>query len=404
VVAQIDKKKLLVLTSTFPRWEGDTEPPFVLELSRRLVADNEVTVLAPGAERAAPNEIMCGMRVLRFSYFFRRWQKLAYEGGILMNLKRQPLVALLVPFFLLAQFIAVVKLLRADQIDVIHAHWLFPQGLIAVLATRIANRRVPILCTSHGGDLFGLRGVVWDRVLAYVLRRSSGFTVVSEAMAIEIFQRFVSPPLMEVIPMGVDLQDLFKPASDVGLTREKALLYVGRLVEKKGVSYLLEAMVAIVHRYPNVSLTLVGEGPDMAALQHQARDLNLEDNVTFMGAVTNSSLPAIYSRHALFVLPSVVARSGDQEGFGLVLVEAMGSGCVAISSDLPATRDIVEHGVSGIRVPPASPVALSDAILELLGDRNKVEQLATSGREYVLQRYDWSAIADRYQKIFATIT
>jgi hypothetical protein len=146
--------RVLVLTSTFPRWENDTEPAFVFELSRRLAASFDVTVLSPRTPGSKRQENMAGLRVIRFPYFLQRWEKLAmHGGGILNKLKSNPLYYLMIPFFLLGQLRAVVGLLRSERFDIIHAHWLIPQGFVAALSLLITRQKIPLLCTSHGGDL-----------------------------------------------------------------------------------------------------------------------------------------------------------------------------------------------------------------------------------------------------------
>ncbi len=127
-------RTILVLASTFPRWKDDVEPPFVYELCRRLSKTFSVHVLAPHASGAAVEDQMEGIRVTRYRYFFSRWENLAFHGGILANLKQNPLRYALVPFFIMAQLVVLIRLLNRCQFDCIHAHWLIPQGLIAITA------------------------------------------------------------------------------------------------------------------------------------------------------------------------------------------------------------------------------------------------------------------------------
>ena len=177
------RQRVLVLTSTFPRWPGDHDPPFVAELCRRLVQDFDIHVLAPHAPGAKANEQMDGMQVTRFRYIWPRWETLAYDGGILARLKARPIRHLLVPFFLTAQCWALRKLLKQNSFDAIHAHWLLPQGLIAVLARIGLAKKSPLLCTSHGGDLFSLRSRPLTTLKRFVLKRCDRITIVSHRSA-----------------------------------------------------------------------------------------------------------------------------------------------------------------------------------------------------------------------------
>src|SRR3989339_912533 len=121
------KKNILILTSTFPRWEGDTDPPFVYELCKRLRINYLVHVLCPHAQGTKLKEVFNGIAVERFRYFFKRSQTLAYEGGILNRLKSNSWRYAIVPFFIIGELVATVRLLSNMKIDLINAHWLIPQ-------------------------------------------------------------------------------------------------------------------------------------------------------------------------------------------------------------------------------------------------------------------------------------
>ena len=157
-----NKAGILVLTSTFPRWHNDSEPGFVFELSRRLTDKFSITVLAPRSPGAKDEEVMDGMRVMRFGYFFRSLENLAtHSGGIMGRLKANPFNYLLVPFFLLGQILALTRLLRRESFDLIHAYWIIPQGLAAHMALALARKQIPVVCTSHGGDMYALQGRIF---------------------------------------------------------------------------------------------------------------------------------------------------------------------------------------------------------------------------------------------------
>ena len=145
-------KSILVLASTYPRWENDTEPLFVHYLNEQLSREYRVIALIPHYPGASRQEEMDGVHVHRFRYFLPVGERLAYDGGIIQNLKRNRLKLLLVPFFLISQYIYTLTLCRKYKISLIHAHWVIPQGLLALLArsllpgkiiTPSANKNVP---------------------------------------------------------------------------------------------------------------------------------------------------------------------------------------------------------------------------------------------------------------------
>ncbi len=395
------RKQVLVLTSTFPRWEGDNEPPFVFELSKRLGEQFKVMALCPHAPNAKLFETIAGIETHRFRYFLPQWQKLAYEGGILANLKKNRLNYLLVPFFLISELFNLVLILRKTRIDVIHAHWLIPQGLIALMACTLAPQKPTIVCTSHGGDLFGLSGGLMTWLKKQVIRRVTKLTVVSQTMrayACSLFNRND----IEVIPMGVDLLQTFIPLPDARRSPFE-LLYVGRLVEKKGVRYIILAMPEILKRHPQAQLLVAGDGPDKADLQKLALATGVASHVQFLGTVNNAALPEFYQRATLFVAPSIVAHGGDQEGLGLVFVEALGCECPVVTTDLPAIKDVVSDGNTGLICKQKDSADLAQKILHLLAHPEQAQTLGRAGRQYVLEHFDWQIVSQRYHALIAAL-
>lgn len=398
--------RILVATSTFPRRRGDPDPPFVLDLCRALSDRFDVHVLAPHAPGTPTVESMGGVKVFRFRYFLEKGQQLAYGGGatgggMLANLKQRPWRHVLVPPFLTAQLLTMVRLHRRYGYDLVHAHWLIPQGLTAVVASRFVPRPFKVLCTSHGADLFALRGRLWAEMKAFVAERSEGLTVVSRAMQDELLTMGDFKDKLRVIPMGVDLRHRFVPPS--GKRSPKSLLFVGRLVEKKGLQDLIEAMPRVLSKHPDAFLTVAGSGPEESPVRNRVKELRLGDSIRLVGGVPNEHLAGLYQSSEILVFPSAVARDGDQEGFGLVLVEAMGCECAVVATDLAAIRDIVSHRRTGLVARQRDPSDLAEKIVELLDHPAAARQLGQAGREHVLGRFDWREIARRYGDFIQTL-
>lgn len=389
------KPRLLVLASTYPRWQGDPEPGFVHELAKRLVDDFTVTVLCPHASGAAFDEEVDGVRIMRFRYAPARLETLVNDGGIVTNLRCAPWKWLLVPGFILSLSWRTWREVRALDASVIHAHWLLPQGLIAALLGSIGRRIPPFLVTSHGADLFALRGRALQVLKRFVVRRAAAVTVVSNAMREELAGIGLDVCNIEVRPMGVDLLERFTPDPTIMRSR-KEVLFVGRFVEKKGLRYLIDAMPAILRQHPDAFLTVAGFGPEASEREAQVRLLGLDEKVHFIGAVEQSALPAIFRRAAVFVAPFVQASSGDREGLGLVSVEAAGCGCHVITSDLPAVHDVFPHHGMATLVPPADVSALEAAVVARLSGLDSTTTSSLSTRQILMKRFDWSVVASAY--------
>jgi glycosyltransferase involved in cell wall biosynthesis len=170
-------------------------------------------------------------------------------------------------------------------------------------------------------------------------------------------------------------------------------LFVGRLVEKKGLRYLIDAMPEIVRNHPAACLTIAGFGPEKEMLMQQVQRLGLQSKVQFIGAVAQRDLPSLYRRAAVFVAPFVRADSGDQEGLGLVVVEAVGCGCPVVVSDLPAVRDVFDTDAPLVQ--PGSVAEISSKVSDLMAGATEEDELARI-RALLVEKFDWSAVATRY--------
>lgn len=393
------RHRLLVLASTYPRWADDSEPAFVHELSRRLTDTFDVNVVAPHAPGAKEDEIVDGVQIHRYRYAPERFETLVNDGGIVTNLRRSAWKWVLVPGFLLALLWCTWRQIRRSSPDVIHAHWLIPQGLAVAILSLLDKRTPPFVVTSHGADLFALRSWPLRALKRFVARRAAGITVVSKAMLASLAQQGIQNAHVHVLPMGVDLSTQFVP--DPSLERNpNEILFVGRLVEKKGLRYLLEAMPKVLERHPDAFLTIAGFGPDESALRRKAYSLGVYEHVGFRGAVRPSRLPDLYRQATLFVAPFVEAQGGDQEGLGLVTIEAIGCGCPVIVSDLPAVFDVIED--ASLRVRPADPGALASAIVAQMNcDAEELRRKADRLRQHVFNHFDWSSRSEAYARLLS---
>ncbi len=398
------RRKLLILTSTFPRWHGDTIVPFVYELSRRLVKDFEVSVLTPSYTGAKAGEIMGQIKVHRFRYFIRKLEKLAGGAGILPTLKKNKWYYLLIPFFMTAFFFASRKQVKKQKPDIIHAHWIVPQGLIAALMKKLY--KVPFLVTAHGGDVFGLQGKFATAIKRFTLKNADKITVVSTAIKNEILTK-ISPDLeVEIISMGVDSEHFNPEKKDSSIKNKYAiegpfLLFVGRLAEKKGVRFLIEAMPAVIKEFPKAKLLIVGTGLLESKLKTLTQKLSLQQNIIFTGQIANSDLPKYYATADIFVAPSVISKSGDREGLPVTLMEAMSCGAITVATNLEGNRDLILNGQTGFLIKHKSPTEISKTIIELLRNDDLIPQIRKQAREKIISAFDWKIISDKYKKVLS---
>ncbi|MCL7488659.1 MAG: glycosyltransferase [Desulfobulbaceae bacterium] len=397
------KHRLLVLTSTFPRWSEDTDPPFVYELSKRLAADFEVFVHTPHYPGSKTHEIVDNITVHRFRYCLAPFEKLAGSSGILPTLQRNKMFYGLLPLYLIAQFFSLLFLVYRIRPDIIHAHWIIPQGFHAVIMKMIFG--VPVVVTAHGGDVYGLQSKLMNAFKRFVLEKADKVTVVSSSLKNKI-RRDIFKVDIDVVSMGVSSKKFSPERRSEALIRRyklqhRSILYVGRLSEKKGVMFLIEAMPMVLKEFPDAKLMIVGAGELQDSLHNLADNLGLQENIFFMGGVPNNDLPAYYASCQVFVGPSVTAKDGDTEGFGLTFVEAALSGCLLIGSDVGGIRDIIENNKTGFLVPEKNSRAIAEKIIYALGNSDEAGVMSQNARIKSLEKFDWEYISRQYVKLLA---
>ena len=157
-------------------------------------------------------------------------------------------------------------------------------------------------------------------------------------------------------------------------------------------------------KHPEATLTIIGEGPEKKCCCIGFPEVGIENQVIFKGAIKNASLPGYYQDSDIVVFPSVVANDGDREGFGLVLVEALGCACAAVVTDLPAMRDIVKDGCNALVVPQKDVRQIAEAVNRLLDHPLQCQRLGEAGRLTVLGKFDWTVIAAQYANLIDSIT
>lgn len=385
-----ERLRLLVLASTFPAGPEDGTPAFVRDLAAYQSAEFDTLVLVPRVRNSAASECDGGLTVHRFRYFPRRWEDLA-DGAILENLRSRPSRWLQVLPFLLAEAWALHRAVGRHRPDVLHLHWMLPQGLAAM----VAARRVPRVVTTHGGDIYALRDRASTWLKRRVLRRADAITAMNQDMAGLLGRLGADPGLVHVLPMGADVDAVRAAAPGVDRTPGR-LVFVGRLVEKKGVAVLLDALRLL--EPGGWELEVVGDGPLRADLERRAAGLP----VTFRGSLPRSAVAVAYARSEIAVVPSVPASTGDQDGLPVSLLEAMAAGCAVVGSRIAGIDAAVVDGDSGLLVPPGDPVALAAALADLLADSDRRVKLGAAARARS-DDFSVAAAGYRYCELLRTV-
>jgi glycosyltransferase involved in cell wall biosynthesis len=335
-----EPRRVLLCATGFPRHDHDDHKPFLLDHARALQAAGlEVTVLCPAAPGLPTRHRVGGVEVVRFRYGPRRLEFLAYDGAMYRRVRGA--AGLWLPVFVACFAAAAVRLARQRRVEVVHGHWWAPCGLVALVAAR-ASGAVSVV-HLHGSDAVIARGPV--RVVArWVLRRAGAVLAASDELA--RWARQLSGRAVSVVPMPLSVDRLPVPCEPPA---DGPVVGVGRLLPEKGFDVLVRAAALT-----GDDVVVVGDGPARAELAALAHRLGV--HLALPGPVEPAEVGAWYQRARVVAVPSL------REGFGMVAAEAAYCGRAVVGSRVGGLPMVVEHGVSGLLVPPGQVEALADAL------------------------------------------
>jgi glycosyltransferase involved in cell wall biosynthesis len=377
--------RVLFLTHAYPRYAVDAAGSFLHRLALALRAGGvDVRVLAPSGEGLAATGTIEGVPVRRFRYAPRRMESLAYTGTMAEQVRESLRGKVALVGLLAGGSIALRGELERMDPDVIHAHWWFPAGLLALLA----GSDVPLVTTLHGSDVRLARRVAMVHPLfRRVIRRSAAVTAVSTWLAGEA--RAMAPgSAISVSPMPADTSTFQESGAERIHGR---FLFVGRLNAQKGLADLLDAFAWVP---PEATLDVIGEGENAAALRERAVALGLGSRVRWRGSLPRNELPAVYSTACAVIVPS------RNEGLGLVAVEAQLCRTPVIAYRSGGLPDVVDPAWGGMLVPPGDTRALAAAMTGVLKHPEATSTQGAAARAKMLDRFSPGTVAASYRELY----
>lgn len=385
--------RLLFLTSNFPRFSGDYAGNFILYLVEALEhMGHEIIVVAPHYPGSMKKEVINNIKVRRFQYVYPSTQQRLAYGRFAQKMNIATALQL-IPycFCMLLHGITAIKEL---DVDIIISFWTFPQGLIGILLKSLF--RIPAATRVQSSDFIAARkiGPFMTSVMSMILRKSNIVIPNSDYTGKYIPDRLELQEKTFTVREGFRITGSIKEKEPI--TAKIKLLTVTRLIERKGIRFLIQAMKNVTVNNPHVKLVIVGEGPDHSTFEKLTRQLELQENIVFAGRVSDQELKEHYTTSHIFILPST------EEALGVVLLEAMYHSLPIVASNVGGVPEIVTNQETGILTAPGNPKELSQAIKSLIESPEKRRYYSERGRRHVLENFTWEKIAAAFELIIKT--
>lgn len=307
------------------------------------------------------------------------------------------------------------KLLQEYDMDILHSH-AAATGVAFLRSRETLNQ--PLVATFHGTAVAEANAIELSRdftlknlinkyvnyrlqgiVDKYTGKKADEITTVSRATATEICHAFRIPlEEIEVVPNGIDLKRFDRKKAhlreELKLGNNPVVLYVGRLVDRKGIRYLLQAIPGILRNVKDAKFLIVGQGPLEGLIRKYAAERGITSALTLLKNVPDKSMHEIYASCDVLVLPSLY------EAFPMVILEALASEKAVIATRVGGVPEIIEDGQTGVLVKPADAQALEDSIVSLVQNQTLRRQLARNGRKLVESAYEWGKIAKSHLMLY----
>lgn len=413
-----------VLTHNYPRFAGDFSGTFVEALCDELARQGHpVTIWAPAdaaynrpltyrPEPAAESPIppaAVTLRLYRYAWP-ARVQRLGYMRSMQSDLALRLEAYLLSPLL----FAAGIRQVLADitnatgaartRPDVLHAHWVLPNGFIGAVAGR--HLGIPLAVSVPGSDAqVAAKNPLFRRMAAFTFAQAGLLTANSTELRDAVLPLGADNDKFDMIIYGTD-PDALRPdrrgvielRAKIGLPPETpVILCVGRMVYKKGFDMLIRALAEAPLAARNLAVVMVGGGDQLADWQALARDLGVAERVHWVGSVPKTEIGVYYNLAAMLAMPSV---SKPADGLNVCVLDAMSCARPIVASTVAGNPLAVVDGVTGLLVPEQHPPALAAAVAALLDNLPAAAAMGAAGRRRIEQELGWPQLARRYVRHF----
>lgn len=401
--------RIAVLTSSYPRFKGDGTAPFVKSIAEAMAAlGHQVQVLAP-YDILLQDDPDSVIEVHRFKYVWpKSFHIMGHSRPLIADVKLHPLTLLILPFFVIATVLNLIRVSKRMNAEVIHAHWVLPNGFAAAIVSKLL--RIPLVISLLGSDIFiADRNFLFRAAAKWTFKQSSAVTACSQELY-DRAKRIHNNINIQLIPLGAD-PDIFKPINNREEIRERygwssdeiIITTLGRMVYKKGFSHLIDIVPELISKENRIKVVIGGSGPLERELKEKAHLMGINDSIFFPGRIPWNEDPKFLAASDIFILPSQRDKAGNLDGLPTVLLEAMACGLPCVASDIGGVSLVIEDGKNGFLVQPSDKAALIDRLLRLVEDDDLRREMGAVARENVVEKFNWKNFGKRLDELLKGI-
>ena len=379
---------LCLITNAYPDFPDSNRVVFIRNCAQLLARRGwNVSVVAPRVFSASkPREQEGAVDIRRFSSFL--------GDKLLVEYSRTP--ALRLTGYMMAGVLAAVRCIRERDCELIHAHWVVPAGLIAVIAGWICRK--PVVVTAHGSDILVVTeyNSLIKRMVTFVLNHVDAVTSVADHLTERINGMDVRTREILTFPMSVPTESFCAQGAVREEWKGKRVILSNRsLYPVYNVELLIMAAPLILKEIPDARIIIAGEGPERERLISLAQQAGVSGQVHFIGAVPHDEMPD-YLRAA-----SVYVSTALSDGASVSLLEAMACGTFPVVADIPANREWIEEGTNGFLFSPKDKTALAEKIVNSINQSDLAAQARELNPAIVEQRAQWDLNIEKLTALYA---
>ena len=295
----------------------------------------------------------------------------------------------------------IAEVVKNEGLDIIHAHYAMPHAVCGILAKQMTNEGLKVVTTLHGTDITVLGyDSSMQEMIKFAIEKSDAVTAVSNALVKETYDLIQPEKEIKTIynfidyPAPFDSTDITLKAELNIKEEEKVVIHVSNFRKVKRIPDILDSFASVAKRMP-CKLILVGDGPEMGAVNKQIKTLGLSDQVILLGKQENL--------HELYAISDVCVLMSEKESFGLVLLEAMVHGVPCLGTNVGGIPEVIQDGVNGYIVEEGDTRMAAERLYDLLNDDDNRQVMGENSIRIVREYFETNRIVDQYEDLYASI-